>query len=464
MVARIASTTSTVWLRTTSSKLNLALISSNKLLLLTTTKRLRILQSPSSTRTTGLRSFSLWPTAAPSPTLSSPSVPVEAPPEPDTMQQSVASQITTIEPTFFEPFSQAFLSLPPALGISYALLIPFATIIVRTTTTLPISLWQRARTRYFANTVMPLVRNAQTVARYQVRDECRRANKSYEEYEKAFKAKATELARAIIKQHKANPRVTLLVPPLLHIPLFIFNTLLIRDAAERSLNSITLFPSSEAHHYSTQALSHLHDFATTPFLWCNSLVMPDPIMGLPLMIGIVALANIEVTAQSRKITTEHTLAQADARAKDWEQEMKQGINASLSARDKGRRAVLAARASSSAVSSPIPARDQKRHYAISALAKHNRRLEQQKRPSETATSVEENTVEEKKAESRRTRIWTNAMRCAAICFVPVAAVAPAAVCVYWLTSNTFTLIQSILFAIADRKRESELPRGSAAGQ
>lgn len=89
--------------------------------------------------------------------------------------------------TFFQPLSSILLSSPPSIGLSYAMFLPLFTLGLRGALTLPLMLWQRGRTRKFADVVMPEIRKAQEKARFDVRAECRRAGKSFEQYQEAFK-------------------------------------------------------------------------------------------------------------------------------------------------------------------------------------------------------------------------------------------------------------------------------------
>lgn len=93
----------------------------------------------------------------------------------------------SLAPTLLQPLSTYLVELPPALALSYAVFIPLATLALRTSLTLPTTLWQRARTRKFAEVVMPEIRIAQERARFDVRRECRAAGLDYEQYQVAFK-------------------------------------------------------------------------------------------------------------------------------------------------------------------------------------------------------------------------------------------------------------------------------------
>jgi inner membrane protein COX18 len=95
--------------------------------------------------------------------------------------------------TLFEPLSTLFLSFPPFLGLSYALCIPLFSLSLRLATSVPIQLWQRKRTQRFAEIVVPQTKIAQELAASELRDASRRAGKSYEEYQIAFRARVSSI-------------------------------------------------------------------------------------------------------------------------------------------------------------------------------------------------------------------------------------------------------------------------------
>lgn len=151
----------------------------------------RVISSNSTTtsRHVSNRQFSLWPSSDPS---------SESPSSSDVLPPSTFSPPTkpslsdflppavVPDPTYLEPLSTIFLSLPPTLSLSYAAFIPLFTILYRTATTLPVVLWQRRRTRRFAELVIPRLKKEQGELALKTRDECRRLGKSYEEYQKVF--------------------------------------------------------------------------------------------------------------------------------------------------------------------------------------------------------------------------------------------------------------------------------------
>lgn len=138
------------------------------------------------------RSFSFWPTSTSSTQSTTPLPPNPAPP---LLLHSAPS--TILNPTLFEPASNILLAVPPSLGLSYAAFIPIATIVIRLCTTLPITLWQRQRTRRLVEVVMPLVRDGQRKLSFECRDECRRKGMSFEEYQDVFKKRVSTQSTCI---------------------------------------------------------------------------------------------------------------------------------------------------------------------------------------------------------------------------------------------------------------------------
>ena len=91
------------------------------------------------------------------------------------------------DPTILEPLSAAFLSLPPTLSLSYAAFIPLFTVLYRTCTTLPVTFWQQARIRRFRDLATPVLKRELAKVALETRAECRRAGKSFEEYQAEYK-------------------------------------------------------------------------------------------------------------------------------------------------------------------------------------------------------------------------------------------------------------------------------------
>ncbi|GAA5978310.1 hypothetical protein JCM11641_004650 [Rhodosporidiobolus odoratus] len=341
----------------------------------------------------------------PDPVPATPSVPVKP------VLTDLFAPTSLPDPTFFEPLSAVFLALPPTLSLSYAAFVPLFTLFYRSATTLPITLWQRRRTKRFAEVVMPLVRRKQAEIALQTRDECRRAGKTYEEYQKVFKKKAKEAAYALARKHSCSPRLTLILPPLFHIPIFITATLVLRDACARatSLLSVTteslpsLLTASPSSQLTTTALSHLQDLAATSFLWCPSLALPDPTMFLPLFVGLASLLNVEVTARTRRATTSAAQALDRPAAPEQLASSQQQGGGVISAAEKRR--FLARRAREGA---PVNVRG----LATSA------------NPTGAGSGSVTADVGAGIKDDRQQRRVTNMLRGAAVAFIPLAGMAP----------------------------------------
>ncbi|GAA5893066.1 hypothetical protein JCM5296_003063 [Sporobolomyces johnsonii] len=395
------------------------------------------------------RDFSLWPSS-----------PEPQPPPP--VKPSLADFVPPAAlpaSTYLEPLTTVFLSLPPALSLSYAAFIPLFTVFYRSITTIPITLWQRRRTRKFAEVVMPEVRSAQARIALETRDECRRAGKSYEEYQKIFQKKARvtlpvhqsrrahltnvvpqakKVAYALARKHRCSPRLTLLVPPLVHVPILITATLVLRDACVRAIQCLNVTPSdlpallsaSESTSALTAtALAHLHELAATPFLWCSSLALPDPTLALPLAVSLAMLLNVEVTARTRQ--------------------------AAAAAATGG---ITPPSPSALPATGPITASEKRRFVARRAREGNPinvRGLATQASPAKEAPSTPPTPTVELDKRSQGAQVMTTVLRSSALMFIPVAAFAPSAVCVYWLTSNVFSLVQNLTFAWLDRTRAKE---------
>ncbi|GAA5913795.1 hypothetical protein JCM6882_007701 [Rhodosporidiobolus microsporus] len=400
------------------------------------------------------RAFSLWPSSSSS---SSPAPVADAalssPPVKPTLSD-LFSPTALPDPTFFEPLSAIFLSLPPTLHLSYAAFIPLFTILYRSTTTLPITLWQRRRTRRFAEEVLPLVRKEQGRIALETRDECRRAGKSFEEYQKVFEKKAKAAAHALARKHRCSPRLTLFLPPLTHVPIFITATLVLRDACARASAALPISPdalpslisASPSSLLSPTALAHLHDLAATPLWWCPSLVLPDPTMFLPLAVGVAALLNVEVTAQTRRAAVGAVGAVEGAPQPDVVQAASSSSPAGqvtgampvVSAAERRRLVARRARAGES-----VHARQFSSSPSLLAVAPGS--------GGPIAADVGAGVVKGQ----RQQRVVTNMLRVAAVAFIPLAGMAPSAVCIYWVTSNLFTLAQNVALWWLDRGKEKD---------
>lgn len=93
----------------------------------------------------------------------------------------------------------------------------------------------------------------------------------------------------------------MLIPPLVHIPIFIGTTLTIREACNRSFSSLQHSTRAiEAGSESLSTDSTLATLALESLAWCPSLTDVDPYSAFPLLVGITALLNVETQAKIRQ--------------------------------------------------------------------------------------------------------------------------------------------------------------------
>lgn len=211
----------------------------------------------------------------------------------------------------------------------------------------------------------------------------------------------------------------MLVPPLLHVPVFILTTLAIRDACQRALVSLPFLPTSPtpiADDY-PRSLSQLHDFAGSSLLWCDSVIMPDPTLALPLMVGLIALINVEIGARNRQAIARAMRAGEVDRLEDVRKSQtsagRQETRAAL--RDKAVKQWEA---------------QQRRGYAVMVrrqrvMPKDGVEAARVRALSEAETAALEKQTSEAEEEPRTARIVTNVLRVTAVIFIPIFAQAPA---------------------------------------
>ncbi|TKA52626.1 hypothetical protein B0A53_04636, partial [Rhodotorula sp. CCFEE 5036] len=339
------------------------------------------------------------------------------------------------DPTILEPLSAAFLSLPPTLSLSYAAFIPLFTILYRTCTTLPVTFWQQARIRRFRDLATPVLKRELGKVALETRAECRRAGKSFEEYQAEYKKRAKRMTHEVARRFNCSPRLTLFLPPLAHIPLLVTFSLVLRDACARAESVLAVAPSqlssllsaSPTSALTESGLAHLHELASTSWAWCPSLILPDPSMLLPLGVGLSALLNVEVNQRTRRATS---AAAADEPAPPVQTVAPTASSPSIA--ERRRLAARRARGERSLVTHASP--PSSRSLATDAITRE---------------------VEVTARKPNSQRIVTNVLRLASVAFIPIAGMAPSAVCLYWLTSNLYTLTQNLTFWWFERGREKE---------
>ncbi|SJX60991.1 related to COX18-mitochondrial inner membrane protein required for membrane insertion of C-terminus of Cox2p [Sporisorium reilianum f. sp. reilianum] len=316
---------------------------------------------------------------------------------------------------FLQPWVPTINNLADTMHLSgpyaHALSIFILAFAVRTAVTLPMTLWQRNKTRKLTEKVLPEWEIMKEHIPLAVRARCRRAGMSYEAFEaeaqKELKAKLAELLR----KHNASPLPAFVGPAMFTIPVFLLMTALLRQCAldpTSPLSSEVLpwwspspelaqqFKASTAiladRGFDEAAIAKLRGTMGGP-----TLVDKDSTMIGPLSFGMLTLANTELNSWSRR-----SMAKI--------------------------RAVTSGKQDAAA------------RTAQKLLAD---------KPAATPAQP----MQEDDDEPPRARIITNALRVLAIAFIPIACQTPGVLVIYWLSSGIYTLIQNSILAVMDRRSE-----------
>ncbi|PWZ00919.1 hypothetical protein BCV70DRAFT_199286 [Testicularia cyperi] len=291
---------------------------------------------------------------------------------------------------------------------------------VRTVVTLPVTLWQRSKTRKLSEKVLPEWKILKEQIPQTVRARCRRSGKSYEEFEVEVRKELKEQLAQLLRKHKASPLPALFGPATVSIPVFLLMTALLRQSA---LDPSTPFASEVLPWWEPSPELAAQFKASTAILADRgfddamidklkgtmggpTLVDRDSTMYGPVAFGMLTLANTELNSWSRR-----SLAKISAAAEA---------------------------------------------DAAPAATRTNR--------PDAAAKAADKLLEQPEEEPRRSRIITNALRVLAIAFIPIASQAPGVLVVYWLSSGVYTLLQNSVLTILDRRRELRKTQSSLTAQ
>nr|CDI51847.1 cytochrome c oxidase biogenesis-related protein [Melanopsichium pennsylvanicum 4] len=312
---------------------------------------------------------------------------------------------------FLQPYVPTIHNLADTLHLSgpyaHALSIFILAFAVRTVVTLPVTLWQRSKTRKLTEHVLPEWEVMKEQIPLKVRARSRRAGLSYEAFEKeAQKELKTELAK-LLRKHNASPLPAFIGPATVSIPVFLLMTALLRQSAlepaspfssellpwwSPSPELVQQFKSSTAiladRGFDEAAIAKLKGTMGGP-----TLVDKDSTMIGPVSFGMLTLANTELNSWSRSSIAK----------------IREVTSGETDAADRTAGKLL----------------------ANDGKAKG----------------------EEVEDEPRRVRIITNALRVLAIAFIPIACQAPGVLVIYWLSSGIYTLVQNSVLAVMDRRSE-----------
>ncbi|EST10140.1 Membrane insertase OXA1/ALB3/YidC [Kalmanozyma brasiliensis GHG001] len=313
---------------------------------------------------------------------------------------------------FLQPWVPVINNLADTMHLSgpypHALSIFILAFAVRTVVTLPVTLWQRGKTRKLTEKVLPEWEILKEQIPLQVRVRSRRAGLSYEAFEKEAQKELKAKLAELLRKHNASPLPAFLGPALVTIPVFLLMTALLRQCAldpSSPLSTEVLpwwspspelaqqFKASTAiladRGFDEAAIAKLRGTMGGP-----TLVDKDSTMIGPLSFGMLTLANTELNSWSRR-----SIAKLRAVTSDRSDAAARTAGKLLAEQPKGAK---------------------------------------QDEPEEPA----------------RARIITNALRIMAIAFIPIACQAPGVLVIYWLSSGIYTLIQNSVLAVFDRRSEA----------
>ncbi|KAF8076492.1 60Kd inner membrane protein-domain-containing protein [Lyophyllum atratum] len=181
---------------------------------------------------------------------------------------------------FIQHLCDGFLDLALALPIPPSIP-PYSTTIILTTVAarfalLPISIWGKKRAWRMEESALPELERMKPVVSKQVLEEMKskgiRGDKVYlqEVHKKRSIEVLSNLRRDLFKKYKCRPLPTIIIPPLTQLPVFIIGTII--------FGRLALDPTP---------------FDSESFLTLSTLAHPDPTMTLPIVLGIVTMANVE---------------------------------------------------------------------------------------------------------------------------------------------------------------------------
>ena len=309
--------------------------------------------------------------------------------------------------SFFASIVPYIEQMPTYIGLSvdsphaYVISLIVATIAMRTTITLPVTIWQRARTRRMTEIVGPKWEQMKRDLPIDVARRCRVQKKTHAQYKVELQKTLKSELRELMKKNKCTPLATLLLPLAANIPLFIYVSFAIRAAliSQGSSFGAEIVPwwspppdlmakfeegakVLQARGLEGEALQKLTQIQGP------TLLDRDKTMFGPIGLGMLTLINVELGQWLREPLLE-------------------GPNANVvKIEDRDERSI--------------------------------KKAEERERKASLA--------------SMRAAVLGNTLRAASIAFVVVASQAPAGLSIYWLSSAFYTLVQNSIFAVIDRNR------------
>ncbi|KAF5387706.1 hypothetical protein D9615_000491 [Tricholomella constricta] len=181
---------------------------------------------------------------------------------------------------FIQNLCDGFLDLAIALPIPASLPAYSTTIILTTVVArfalLPISIWGKKRAWRMEELALPELERLKPVVSKQVLEEMKskgvRGDKTYlqDVHKKRSIEVLSKIRKDLFKKYKCQPLPSIIIPPLAQLPVFIIGTIM--------LGRLSLDPTP---------------FDSESFLTLSTLAHPDPTMTLPIVLGIITMANVE---------------------------------------------------------------------------------------------------------------------------------------------------------------------------
>ncbi|KAL7423769.1 hypothetical protein Q5752_001353 [Cryptotrichosporon argae] len=333
------------------------------------------------------------------------------------------------------------------------------TVLLRLTTTVPATLWQRARGRRSRELVGPQMRRWRDVLATRVAGECRRRGVGYDEYRKELKRQLAEKQAALHKEHRTHPTATLLLPLAVHVPLVLLVSASIRAALDAPSSAL-----AAAHWLSTGALGALPLSPFAESAAVAALGAPDPTGALPLLGALGLFGGAELLGRrTRRAAASANVEPAGEVVLEQPQRARAGPPGVVPRRGITTSAAVAIAASSRPpgpsrkVGQPIP-------LPVTAAARAPgsgaSRAGPAPAPALAPAPGEPRVVYVSRAEQLGS-ISTNSMRIGALLYVPLAMTQPAGLALYWTTSIVFTFFQNLVLDFVDQ-READRAKVTAA--
>ncbi|PWN42053.1 hypothetical protein IE81DRAFT_290862 [Ceraceosorus guamensis] len=313
-----------------------------------------------------------------------------------------------------QPVVDLLCNLPSILHLEwishpYAISILIFTFALRTTFTLPMTLWARSRQQRLVDKVLPEWNTLKERLPDTVRRECRARGDSFEQFQKEFRRRSKSELKTLLTVHRCAPMPSILAPVAVSLPLFVLLSYSLRLALQTpaglaGIGSEVLpwwkpSPDLEASFKASAEILKARGLEGEALQEITQSYGPklteiDRTSFGPISLCFMTLANVEWMQWLRRKTG------------GW------GVSA---------------------------------NEASNAVAQTGRKAG---KPGDAPAVQEE--------ESLRMKIVGNALRLLAICFVIISSQVPSALLIYWLSSAFFTLCQTGTLAAIDRRRARNL--------